>query len=266
MIDLYIPIAVLFLLALVEAFSGAYTSGKYKLKDWIVGIIAITQFVLLVRPLIIAIVAIGLSLLFPNLKDAFAEMNFWLAFVGYLLIDEFLHYWFHRLGHEKDWLWNLHETHHASESINTSVAFKTNVFWVMIMPELYFSALCLWLGIIWPLVVAHTFKGALEFFYHFNGRPDLFLHRNKYLKPIGWLLERVLVLQDTHHAHHGCGLHGNDKRNFGGTLMIWDIVFGTAYFPHAEQEQYGIVDYEDHPWYHQLYWPLVKSKSTVSNK
>lgn len=262
MIDLFIPIGTLFILAILEAVSGSYTNGKYKLKDWIVGLIATTQLVVLVRPTIVTIVALSLTLAFPQYQNALADVNFWYALIGYLLIDDLMHYWFHRIAHEKDWLWRFHETHHASTDINTNVAFKTNTFWILMLPELYFSAACLWLGIVWPLVVAHTFKGALEFFYHFNKRPDLILHKNKYLKPLGWLLERLIVLQDTHHAHHGCGKNSKPLGNYSGTLMIWDIVFGTAYFPHAEQEKIGIIDYEDHPWQHQLYWPLVNSNKS----
>lgn len=260
--DLVIPIGVLFILALFEAFLGSYTNGKYKLTDWVVSIISTSQLVLLVRPLIVTIVALLLSWLFPQFQNALSGINFWWALIIYLLVDDFMHYWFHRIAHENDWLWKFHETHHASNDINTTVAFKTNFFWMLILPELYFSAACLWLGVIWPLLVAHTFKAALEFFYHFNKRPDLVLHRNKYLKSIGWVLERLIVMQDTHHAHHGCGLNGNDKSNYSGTFMIWDILFGTAYFPHAEQDKIGILDYENHPWYHQLYWPILKRKKT----
>lgn len=258
MIDLFIPIGTLFTLAILEALLGSYSKGTYKLKDWVVGLFAVSQFVFLIRPTLVASVAFLFTWLIPQFQNSLSEINFWVALVSYLLIDDLLHYWFHRLAHEKDWLWKFHETHHASTDINTNVAFKTNTFWLFLMPELYFSAICLWLGVVWPLVVAHTFKGALEFFYHFNKRPDLILHDNKYLKPFGWLLERLIVLQDTHHAHHGCGENSKPLGNYSGTLMIWDIVFGTAYFPHAEQEKFGIIEYEDHPWYHQLYWPVLK--------
>jgi sterol desaturase/sphingolipid hydroxylase (fatty acid hydroxylase superfamily) len=107
-------------------------------------------------------------------------------------------------------------------------------------------------------------KGALEFYYHFNFRTDLIIHQNKFLKPFGWILERIFVLQDTHHAHHGNGLNGRQASNYSGTLMIWDLVFGTAYFPHQKQESFGVDNYEKHPWYYQLYFPLMRTKKLKS--
>jgi sterol desaturase/sphingolipid hydroxylase (fatty acid hydroxylase superfamily) len=261
MIDFWIPVSAFVALAIMEGILGAYNSGKFKKTDWITCILSVVQFIGIIRPLIIVLVAVVLTYFFPEQQGFLSEMNFWYALIGYLLIDDFLHYWVHRIAHESDWLWRYHETHHASEDLNVFVTFKTNLFWLLFLPELYFGGACLWMGLVWPLIVAHTFKGALEFFYHFNGRPDLVLHRNKYLKPIGWLLERLIVLQDTHHAHHGNGENGRQRSNYSGTLMIWDLVFGTAYFPHGEQGSYGVDEYENHPWYYQLYYPLVRKKS-----
>ena len=48
-------------------------------------------------------------------------------FVAVVLVD-IIYYWFHRMAHEVNFLWACHVTHHSSEELNFSVAFRGNVF------------------------------------------------------------------------------------------------------------------------------------------
>jgi sterol desaturase/sphingolipid hydroxylase (fatty acid hydroxylase superfamily) len=123
MIDFYIPIAAFFILALLEAVFGAYNRAKFRKTDWITSVLSVVQFIGVIRPLIVIMVALILTYFFPNYRGYLENMNFWVALIGYLLIDDFLHYWVHRIAHENDWLWKFHETHHASETILKQIFF-----------------------------------------------------------------------------------------------------------------------------------------------
>jgi len=40
-----------------------------------------------------------------------------LLWMGYLVLYDFLYYWFHRLQHVVPWLWRYHFVHHSEENI-----------------------------------------------------------------------------------------------------------------------------------------------------
>jgi sterol desaturase/sphingolipid hydroxylase (fatty acid hydroxylase superfamily) len=65
----------------------------------------------------------------------------------------------------------------------------------------------------------------------------MFLHSN-----ISWdfgLFRWVLVSPAYHRWHHTSDKEGIDK-NFAGIFPIWDLLFGTAHFPHALPARYGV--------------------------
>ncbi len=146
----------------------------------------------------------------------------WLfAFLGV----DFLYYWFHRLSHEVGFLWAAHVVHHQSEEYNLSVALRQGALqptfsWIFYLP------LAL-LGV--PPAVFLT-AAALNTLYQF------WIHT----RLIGKLgpLESVLSTPSNHRVHHGRNPQYID-RNHGGTLIVWDRLFGT-YAPEDEEPVYGI--------------------------
>jgi len=146
----------------------------------------------------------------------------WVAcFVGV----DLLYYWFHRWSHEVNAGWAAHVVHHQSEEYNLTVALRQGAFqqalsWVFYLP------LAL-LGFP-PLVflAASAFNTLYQFWIHTRliGR----------LGPLEW----VLNTPSHHRVHHGRNPKYID-RNHGGTLIVWDRLFGTF---QAEEEEpvYGI--------------------------
>jgi alkylglycerol monooxygenase len=132
-----------------------------------------------------------------------------LAFLGVDLI----YYWFHRFSHEVNLPWAAHIVHHQSEQYNLSVALRQGAFqgafsWVFYLP----LALC---GVS-PFCFA-TVKAA-------NTLYQFWIH-TRLIDRLG-PLEIVFNTPSHHRVHHARNTRYLD-RNYAGTLIIWDRLFGT---------------------------------------
>jgi sterol desaturase/sphingolipid hydroxylase (fatty acid hydroxylase superfamily) len=138
---------------------------------------------------------------------------------------DLLYYWFHRMSHEVNAFWAAHVVHHQSEEFNLAVALRQGAFqgsfsWVFYLP-------LAWLG--FPPLMFLTLS-SINTLYQF------WIHT----RAIGRLgpLEWVLNTPSNHRVHHGRNPKYID-RNHGGTLIVWDRLFGT-YAREEEEPVYGI--------------------------
>ncbi|WP_240916402.1 sterol desaturase family protein [Pedobacter sp. HDW13] len=149
----------------------------------------------------------------------------WYVWILLLLSTDLVWYWYHRLGHEINFLWAAHIVHHQSEEFNLSAAARIttiqavfrNVFWC-ILPLIGFHP-----NMIIAILLAH---GAYSFFTH-----------TQLIGKIGWL-ENVLITPSLHGVHHASDEKYLDK-NYGDVFVFWDKLFGTF---QAEEEapKYGL--------------------------
>ena len=147
------------------------------------------------------------------------------AWAACFLGVDFFYYWFHRVSHESNLPWGAHVVHHSSEEYNLAVALRQGAFqplfsWVFYLP-------LAWVGFP-PLMflACSSFNTLYQFWIHTRtiGR----------LGPLEW----VLNTPSHHRVHHGCDPKYIDK-NYGGTLIVWDRLFGS--FQREEEEPiYGI--------------------------
>lgn len=145
-----------------------------------------------------------------------------LCFVGV----DFFYYWFHRYAHEISFMWGGHIVHHQSEEYNLSVALRQGAFqgltsWVFYLP----------LALVGFDPVVFLVVGQFQTLYQFWIHTRLI---GKMWAPVEWLFNTP----SHHRVHHGVNPKYIDK-NHGGTLIIWDRMFGTF---QAEEEEvvYGI--------------------------
>jgi sterol desaturase/sphingolipid hydroxylase (fatty acid hydroxylase superfamily) len=146
----------------------------------------------------------------------------WLAcFVGV----DFFYYWFHRMSHEVNAIWATHVVHHQSEDFNLAVALRQGAFqgsmsWVFYLPLAFVG---------FPPAMFLTIV-SINTLYQFWIHTQLIGR----LGPIEW----VFNTPSHHRVHHGRNPKYID-RNHGGTLIVWDRLFGTF---QAEEETpvYGI--------------------------
>lgn len=175
-----------------------------------------------------AIVVIGVYALVYQHRLFDIPASAW-SIAGLFVAQDFLYYGFHRASHRIRWLGASHVTHHSSERLNLSTAFRQSLTYPVSGMWLFWLPLA-WLGFAPAHIVAVVaINLAFQFFVHTQavGRR-------------GWI-ERVFNTPSTHRVHHARNPQYID-RNFAGVLVIWDRLFGTyvAEDPQVPCE-YGIV-------------------------
>jgi sterol desaturase/sphingolipid hydroxylase (fatty acid hydroxylase superfamily) len=134
------------------------------------------------------------------------------ALFGWVAWD-FCFYWMHRLHHRIPLLWAVHRVHHQGEHFNLSLGVRNS--WYSSLTSFLFVAVLAVIGL--PLevfVLVSSLHYAVQFYNH-----------NALVQRSGWL-ERWFITPSHHRVHHG--VHPRYlNRNFGGTLLLWDRLFGS---------------------------------------
>lgn len=254
--DLLEIIQLVLLLSLIgiEIVRGCYSQASMNTNNKLINVISIVQDSFIVRPLIAVLAAQLAFYLLPQHQGALADAPLVPSLIVMFLVGEFTHYWYHRLAHHWEPLWNFHRVHHSATQMSVMVTSRIHILWQVFMPVNYLAGIALYLGLYEMIAVWFFIRAILNFLTHTNLRWDLVLHDTPGLRRPMWLLERIVTLQDAHHAHHGYAAQGAPMGNYAPVLILWDVIFGTAKFPHAHQEQVGIEDDVELPWYKQLWW------------
>jgi len=153
----------------------------------------------------------------------------WWSFALLLLGQEFCYYWLHRASHNVRWFWASHAVHHSPNDYTLAAAYRLG--WTSkLSGEAIFNLPLIWLGVR-PEVVGATLLFSLlyQFWLHTELVPQL-----------GWL-EWILNTPSHHRVHHASNPEYLD-RNFGGTLIVFDRLFGTFVAQRSDLPcRYGLV-------------------------
>jgi alkylglycerol monooxygenase len=151
--------------------------------------------------------------------------KFWTWIVLWVAVD-FLYYWFHRASHRNNFLWAGHSVHHQSEQYNLSVALRQGIIqtlcsWVVYLPlaVLGFPT--------WMFLIISSLNTIYQFWIH-----------TQLIKRLGWF-EIFFNTPSHHRVHHGKNSQYIDK-NYGGSLIIWDKLFGT-FTQETIPAEYGVI-------------------------
>jgi len=249
----------------MEILTGIWHDTGRRRDDWIIDVVSMTQLAFLIRPGILLTTAFLMGAIFPNLEGALAGMNFWVGLALVMLPDDFVHYWYHRLAHENNWLWPWHRTHHTTPSYHISVGFRENWLWLTFMPGLWWTSSMVYFGLGLEFIVGATIVGAHNVWLPNGLDFDRKLYKKPIIGPLYSALEHIFQSPSQHRGHHGIGKGGVPLGNYGQLLFIWDIMFGTATFLKDQRpERYGITNDPKDQWQAQLWWPFIKSKSKGS--
>ena len=202
-----------------------------------------------------------LSRFFPGSAGRFAGTSFLMVFPVWFVTEEICHYWLHRWSHEWRWLWKLHRTHHSAPRLNVGVIFRYNLFWTLLLPQSWFGAAALYLGLTKVFIVSTLITFVVNLLTHTSYRWDLALRRIPAMNSVFNVLEKVITLPDTHHAHHGMGRHAHMRGNYAVTIFLFDIILGTARIPRTAQERFGLPGRFD--WKEELFWPVMRRRNTA---
>ena len=152
------------------------------------------------------------------------------SFLIYLVLFDFLDYWYHRLAHHFNRWWALHAVHHSQQDL-TYWSDNRNHLLDDILRDTFFACVALVIGVqpsqyIWLVAVSQW----LQSLQHTNVRMSF-----------GWLGERLVVSPRFHRLHHAIGI-GHEMPgkpdvlggcNFGVLFPWWDMLFRTADFTPA---------------------------------
>jgi alkylglycerol monooxygenase len=150
----------------------------------------------------------------------------WAAAIVLCLGVDCAYYWFHRCAHEFNAPWAGHVVHHSSEEYNLAVALRQGTFQGFFSWVFYLPLALVGFPPAWFAAVA-SFDTLYQFWIH--------------TRMIGKLgpLEWVLNTPSHHRVHHARNPKYLDK-NYAGTLIIWDRLFGT-FVAEEEEPVYGLV-------------------------
>lgn len=139
-------------------------------------------------------------------------VNGWSLLLLFVLVD-FCYYWAHRWSHEVNLFWAGHVVHHQSEYYNLSVALRQGAFQKLFTALIYLPLALLGFPTEWFLLLL-AYNTLYQFWIH-----------TQTINKMGWL-EWVLNTPSHHRVHHGRDPRYIDK-NHGGSLIVWDRLFGT---------------------------------------
>jgi sterol desaturase/sphingolipid hydroxylase (fatty acid hydroxylase superfamily) len=204
------------------------------------------------------------SIWMPEWRGALADWP-WLGMLLTLIIgDDLTQYGWHRLSHSSV-LWPLHRAHHSAPYMSVRVVYRNNALYYALMPGLWIMGLLVYLGFGWVTVGYTLVKITVIVGAHSAWRWDEALYRKPALRPLMWVLERLISTPATHHAHHALteadGV-GHYSGNFGNLFFLWDIIFGTAVITRRYPPAVGLqddLDFGPERWETQLFYPFVRS-------
>ena len=135
----------------------------------------------------------------------------------YVILNDFILYWFHRAFHGRR-LWLIHAVHHSATDVDwtTSGRFHPLNF---LMGSMLVSSALIYMGTSPVVVLIIAYPDALHsYLVHAN--------LNFTFGPLKYLIASPVF----HRWHHTPTRQAGNK-NFGATFALWDVLFGTFHMP-----------------------------------
>jgi sterol desaturase/sphingolipid hydroxylase (fatty acid hydroxylase superfamily) len=157
-----------------------------------------------------------------------------------LVVAELVEYSVHRAMHEVPWLWRLHATHHSAPRL----------YW---LNSVRFHPIDLFLvgaGKLVPLVLLGATEPLFAFVNLFSGVHGSYQHANVPVRigPLNW----IFSMTELHRWHHSPRM-AEANHNYGGNLIVWDVIFGTRWLP-ADREAPERIGIESQPNFPMGFW------------
>jgi len=143
---------------------------------------------------------------------------FWIQAVLMVLTVDLLRYWLHRAAHHYDALWRLHSVHHSVEQLywlNTARFHPVEKTLQMALDSL-------------PFLLMQVDARVLSLYYIAYATNGFFQHCNIRLRY--GVLNYIVGSAETHRWHHS-RVPSESNANYGNTVIVWDLLFGTWYLP-----------------------------------
>lgn len=177
---------------------------------------------------VLAPVAVFYGLKPQDLQNGFgpaASLPFWLQAASMLILGDFIGYWSHRAFHATR-LWPFHAVHHSSEELDWLSATRLHPVNDVVSK--------LAVGI--PLLAFGFAPTAFAVYAPFVTVYAIMIHAN-----VGWDFGplRTVIASPAYHRWHHAHTDSGIGQNYAGLLPLWDLIFGTYYFPKTAPTRYG---------------------------
>ncbi len=262
-----IPALLLLLLGVIEAFGGLYFDGKRTKNDYSIELISLVVLPIFIQPAIFIFTLFFMESFFPELTNYYINTHILWHILAFLVLDDMMQYWWHRLSHSSKLMWKLHRPHHLVEEMGGVVTYRNATLYYALMPGIWFSAMLVYLGMAYVYLFYLPIKLCVILLAHSETKWDRFLYKYTFLHPAAWIIERTISTPSTHFAHHGLTAEdgvSHPNGNYGNLLFLWDVIFGTAKITRKYPTKFGAWNRIKEPWYVQLMFPFIKSKNPNS--
>ncbi len=150
------------------------------------------------------------------------ELSIGIQLVIMILTADFLRYWFHVLSHHHPFFWRFHAVHHSPEKL----------YWLNVGRFHPVEKALQFLLDALPFIVLGVTENVLALYFVFYALNGFFQHSNVELR-MGFL-NWVISSAELHRWHHS-RVVAESNSNFGNNIIVWDILFGSRFFP-ADRE------------------------------
>lgn len=175
-----------------------------------------------------------------------ATLALWLQVPLVLLMGDFMFWLSHRVTHAVPFLWRFHRIHHSSRHLDWLAAYRVHPL-DQIIDSTLIALPALLFGFSPEAVLIYT----IVYQWH-----AILLHSNLHVS-LG-PLERVIATPRFHHWHHADQPEAYD-RNFGGQLVIWDRMFGTAFEAGTRApDRFGVSEPPREDFFTHLVAPFIR--------
>ena len=266
-IEVIVVVGILFVFSLLEIVGGLLNDSKRTKRDWIIEIVCFLSLALILKPGIFFLSYLIGTWFLPHLEGVFFATKLLITLPVYLLVDDLLQYWYHRMAHENRWLWKFHRVHHTAEEMGLLVSYRNSAMYFALMPNIWWIGFVLFLGAGKAVILGIMLKQLVVVASHSTTKWDQILYKFKVLQPIAWLTERFIITPAVHFAHHGKSKKdgiSDPNGNYGNMFFIWDQIFNTAIITRKYPKEFGIPDDPKDSWASQWLYPFVKSNKLNS--
>jgi sterol desaturase/sphingolipid hydroxylase (fatty acid hydroxylase superfamily) len=157
-----------------------------------------------------------------------------------LVLVEFVEYSFHRMMHEVPWMWRFHATHHSSPRLYWLNAARFHPIDLFLVGSVKLLPVALLGGALPVLALINVFSAVHGAYQHSNLPVRL--------GPLNW----IFSMTELHRWHHS-KIVKESNHNYGGNLIIWDVIFGTRWLP-DDRDPPEAIGMESLPKFPMGYW------------
>ena len=192
---------------------------------------------------ILVSIRIGSNSLPASVQPAVSSLSTWIQCMVIVIITDFGFYVSHRLMHSVPFLWKFHAIHHSSTQMDWLAAFRVHPVDQVIVKGTSLM----------PIFILGFSDAAIAITSVIYLWQSLTIHSNFRVK-LG-VLKWLVATPEFHHWHHSNQPETYNK-NFSGQLLLWDILFRTAYLPGVMPLKYGIDDLVPKGYLEQMIYPF----------